>query len=115
MKKYKPSNKERIEHILQAIQKIEKYIENLEEKDFINNDMVTSAVLYQFFIMGEAVANISSDLLEKYDYPWHKPRSFRNFIAHEYYGVELWVIWKTIKNQIPEFKKIIKKILEKEF
>ncbi|MFA5817193.1 MAG: DUF86 domain-containing protein [Bacteroidales bacterium] len=110
MKNRVPSDPERLEHILNAIEAIEAFIRNMTEEEFLGNIKTQSAVLYQFVIIGEAVASLSMELTERNPYTWHKPRSFRNFIAHEYYGIQLWVVWYTIKEQLPELKTLITKI-----
>ena len=54
------------------------------------------------------------ELLRKYPYPWHLPRSFRNYIAHEYFGINLKQVFKTITELLPEFKRMIDQIIESE-
>ena len=81
--------KERIIHIYKAIGLIEKFVGGITESDFLTDVKLQSAVQYQFLIIGEAVKYIDITILEKYPYPWHIPRSFRNFIIHEYHGVKM--------------------------
>ncbi len=58
------------------------------------------------------IANIDNEILKKYDYPWHRVKSFRNFIMHEYNAVDARVVWDTIQLILPEFKERILLILE---
>lgn len=102
-------------HILDAIATIESFSKGMDRETFLNDERTISAVLYQFVIIGEAVAAIDYELLDKYDYPWHKPRSFRNYIAHEYFGIELWVTWETVHAHLPELKALIQRMLREEF
>ncbi|WP_350149721.1 HepT-like ribonuclease domain-containing protein [Imperialibacter sp.] len=69
----------------------------------------------QYTIIGEATASIDSSVLEKYDYPWYKVKSFRNFILHEYHAVEMRVIWDTTTEILPGLKEMMEEILTKEF
>jgi uncharacterized protein with HEPN domain len=115
MDKYKITNKLRLEHILQAIEKIEHYCKSADLNKFLENEILHDAILHQFMIIGEAISNIDNDILYKYNYPWHLPRSFRNFIAHEYFGINLEKVWNTVNIDIPVLKKAIKNIIEKEF
>ena len=85
----KPTAKERAEHILSAIRLIKSFVINVDENLFVTDVKLQSAVQYQFLIIGEAVNCIDVDILSRYDYPWHIPRSFRNFIIHAYHGVKL--------------------------
>ena len=83
----KPTPKERVEHILEAIRLIKEFVSGMNEKTFSRDVKVQSAVQYQFLIIGEAAGTISPQLLQRYEFPWFLPKSFRNFIIHEY-------IWK---------------------
>lgn len=110
----KISLKERIIHISNAINLIEGFVENTSEFDFLTDIKLQSAVQYQFLIIGEAVKYIDISILEKYDYPWHIPRFFRNFIIHEYHGVKMERIYYASKD-LGKLKEQINLILEKEF
>lgn len=110
----KPTPKERAEHILEAIQLIRDFINNVDEATFLTDIKVQSAVQYQFLVIGEAVGYIKDDILTKYNYPWHIPRSFRNFIIHVYHGVKMERIYYAAQD-LDELEKQIKLILQNEF
>ena len=84
----KPTPKERLEHIKSAILKIKSFIRGKSLNDFISDTLLHGAVLYQFIIIGEAIRHVDKLILDKYPYPWHIPRSFRNFLAHEYHKIK---------------------------
>ena|ERR1017187_3891472 len=115
MKPDKPTSKERLEHILYAIERIQSYTFGHSEESFLNDWKALDASMYQFTIIGEGIANVEEDILKKYPYPWYKVKSFRNFILHEYHAIELRVIWDTAMNMLPEFKILIENILKNEF
>ncbi|MFH0761112.1 MAG: HepT-like ribonuclease domain-containing protein [Bacteroidota bacterium] len=102
-----PTDSDRLEHIADAIDAIQMFTTNITREEFLVDERIQSAVLYQFIIIGEAVANLSLEILEKYPYTWHKPRSFRNYIAHEYFGIKMWMVWNAIIEQLPELKTLI--------
>ncbi len=85
----KPTPKERIIHILEAIALIKEFVQDVGEQEFTSDVKLHSAVQFQFLIIGEAIKHIDLEILDKYDYPWHIPRSFRNFIIHVYNGIKL--------------------------
>ena len=114
MKTDKPTSKERLVHIADAIRKIENYTANASETTFSENPMLHDAVLYQFSIIGEAIVHVESELLNKYDYPWHSVRAFRNLIAHQYFGIRFDKVWSLIENDLPELKKKIESIINNE-
>ena len=110
----KPTPKERAEHILDAIQLIRDFVIGLDEATFLTDIKIQSAVQYQFLIIGEAIRYIDNDILSRYHYPWHIPRSFRNFIIHVYHGVKMERIYYATQD-LDELEKQIKLILKNEF
>ena len=114
MDKYKLSHLERLRHISGAIGMIISFCDGKNESDFIEDNMLNSSVLYQFIIIGEAIRYVNPELLEKYKYPWHLPKSFRNYIAHEYFGINLKQVYKTVITILPDFKLLIDRIIQEE-
>lgn len=110
----KQTDKQRLIHIQEAILEIKSYTSGISELEFQNDSKTSNAVLYKFVVIGEATKNIDSEILEKYNYPWHIPKSFRNFIAHEYHRINLSRVYKATQN-LDELLEIIKEILKKEF
>ena len=110
----KPTPKERVAHILEAIRLIKEFVDGMSEKTFSRDVKVQSAVQYQFLIIGEAIRHIDDELLNKYDYPWHIPRSFRNFIIHVYHGIKTERIYYATRD-LDELENQMLSILENEF
>ena len=110
----KPTPKERAEHILEAIQLIREFVAGVSEAAFLKDIKNQSAVQYQFLIIGEAIRYMDDDILAKYNYPWHVPRSFINFIIHVYHGVKMERIYYATQ-ELDELEKQINLILKNEF
>jgi uncharacterized protein with HEPN domain len=106
---------DRLIHIQKAISEIERFTIGCTELNFEKDEMLVSAVLFQFSVIGEAIVHVDSVILEKYDYPWFKVRAFRNLVAHEYFNIRLISVWKIIENDLQEFKNIIEDVLDNEF
>jgi len=104
----------RLQHISKAIELINKYVSNETLETFCADDMIHNAVLFQFSIIGEAINFVASDLLDQYDYPWYKVRSFRNLIAHEYFNIKMEAVWQIIQTDLVKLQIIIQSIIEKE-
>lgn len=115
MKDRRIESRERLVHIREAIGKIEVFVDDIGKDDFTDDQLVSSAVLFQFSVIGEAITHIDVDLLRKFTYPWHKVRSFRNLISHVYFQIKLDAVWEIIENDLPEFKQLIETILKQEF
>ena len=110
----KRTPKERAENILDAIQLIRDFVNGLDEATFLTDIKIQSAVQFQFLIIGEAIRYIDDDILAKYNYPWHIPMSFRNFIIHVYHGVKMERIYYATQD-LGELEKQVKLILKNEF
>ena len=115
MKNQKVDSYERLAHIQKAINMIEVFIRDTNKEAFLNDQLVTSAVLFQFSVIGEALVHVEEDLLSKYEYPWHKVRAFRNLISHVYFQIKLEAVWNIIVKDLPELKQLIETILKNEF
>ncbi|HNS17084.1 MAG TPA: DUF86 domain-containing protein [Bacteroidales bacterium] len=114
MDKSASSDIERLKQASEAIDLILRFAAGKAEIDFLHDPMRSSSVLYQFIVIGEAIRNMDPELLDKYPYPWHLPRSFRNYIVHEYFGINLRQVYKTVTDLLPELKKLIDHMIENE-
>ena len=102
-----------LEDILESIEKIEEYTTDVNEEEFYENTFVQDAVIRRLEIIGEAVKNIPDDFRVKYpDIPWRQIAGMRDVLIHAYFGVNPRRVWKVIKEDIPELKLKILKILE---
>ena len=85
----KPAPKDRLEHIKAAILKIKSFVKDKSLNEFMSDTIRQDAVMYEFIIIGETIRHVDNSILNKYPYAWHIPRSFRNFIAHEYHKIRI--------------------------
>jgi len=83
-------------------------------ESFIIDKKTQGAILRSFQVIGEAANNLDENFIESNpDIEWEKVIGMRNFIIHEYFGVDLNIVWDTIKEDLPTFKENIKKLLQK--
>lgn len=115
MKDQRLDSQKRLQHISKAIDDIFKYVSDETVNTFCEKDIIHDAVLFQFSIIGEAINFVDAEILEKYNYPWYKVRSFRNLISHEYFNIKMEAVWQIIQKDLPELKFIIQSILKNEF
>ena len=103
-----------LQHILDAIHKIESYI--LVGRDvFMSASHWQDAVIRQFEIVGEATKGLSRNLRSGHpEVPWQRIAGLRDLLIHEYFDVDLVALWDLTQASLPEFKKQIISIL-KEF
>jgi len=102
--------------IIEAISKILTYTTGKGFKSFSSDGMTIDAVVRNFEILGEAAKHISPALKDKYpDIPWQEMTAMRNKVIHEYFGVDVEIIWETVNNILPELLKVLKKTCKQEF
>lgn len=100
-----------LDDISAAIKKIEKYSKGYNAQKLKNDDLVIDGIARNLEIIGEAAKNIPRAIKEKYpEIEWKKIAGLRDVLAHEYFGVDIEILWDIVKNKIPDFKKKLSKI-----
>lgn len=113
MEKNKISDKIFLLHILESIERIEKFIKNVSQEKFMHEEKTQDATIRRIEIIGEATKNLSKIFKNKHpEIKWAKIISMRNVIVHEYFGIDLKRTYKIIKEDIPDFKNKISVILK---
>lgn len=101
-----------LRHILDAIAWIERYVSCGSEK-FFEDHMIQDAVIRQLSIIGEAVKNLTPELLSEYpDVPWKLIARARDVFIHAYFRVDLLMIWGIIEKDLPPLKSAVGRILD---
>lgn len=94
-----------ISDILEAIGKIDRFTGNMSYEEFLKDERTQDAVLRNLEIIGEAVKNIPTEVKDRYpDIDWKGASGMRDKLIHEYFGVSLYIVWETIKNDLPPLK-----------
>ena len=104
-------------HIVEAIQRIERYVGQMTEAAFLQDERTQDAVIRNLEIIGEASRNIERHqprfAAEHPEIPWSVAYEMRNALAHGYFKIDLEIVWKTIKNDLPQLQGQIRNLLER--
>jgi len=96
-------------HIIEAIQRIDRYTEDMDEMAFLCNPLVQDAVVRNIEIIGEASNNIEKKhpdfVIAHPEIPLAFAYQMRNAVAHGYFKVDFEIVWQTIQRDLPEFYK----------
>ena len=103
--------RERLQDILDAIEKIEQRTARGREA-FESDELIQVWVLYHLQMIGEAAARLGADFHEAHpDIPWAQIVAMRNVLVHEYFGVDLDEVWKTVERDAPALKQAVERLL----
>ena len=103
----------RVNDILACIEKIKKYTADMTFEEFRNDQRTVDAVIRNFEIIGEAAGYIPESIQEKYpELAWLEMRGMRNIMIHEYFGVSLPIIWRTITHDLSMLADGLKQMLD---
>jgi len=96
------------EDTLNAIEKIERYTFGMSKVEFNQNEIVLDAVVRNLEIIGEAVMKLPAEVRAEYnDIPWRKIAGLRDILIHEYFGININIIWDVVENKLSPLKKVM--------
>jgi uncharacterized protein with HEPN domain len=106
--------KERLKHILEAIEKIEKYAFK-GKIEFLENELIQNWIVHHLQINGEACYALPESFLQnKSHIPWKKIIGMRHILVHHYFEIDLEIVWNVIENDLTPFKLSILKLIQNE-
>ncbi len=99
--------------ILQAFRNAQQFVRGMTYKKFVSDKKTVSAVIRELEVIGEATKQLPLSIRKKYPkIPWSDMAGMRDKLIHFYFGVDMEIVWETVKVRIPELEPLIEEILD---
>jgi len=103
--------KERLQDILESVTRIEHHADQGKQQ-FEKSSLIQDGICYQLLIIGESVRNLPPELRQQYcRVPWSAIIGMRNILVHEYFAIDMEIVWSVVEQNLPNLKYEIEKIL----
>ena len=97
--------------MLDSFAKIDRFIKGMTFEDFSADEKTQSAVIMQLQVIGELAKKVPENFKESIDVPWKNMAGLRDLVSHDYFGLDIDIIWHTAKESVLETEKNIRKYL----
>lgn len=95
-----------LQDIIESINEIGVFIKNMTSEEFARDKKTVNAVIRSIEVIGEATKKLPGSITEKYpSIPWKK-------MIHEYFGIDMDILWKVASGDIPSLKNLIENVIE---
>lgn len=103
-----------LDDILDAVHQIRTYLSDVDEEAFARDRKTQDAVIRNLEIIGEAAGNLPEQFqMAAPEIDWRKMKGLRNILIHEYFGINLPIIWDVVQNKLGPLETVCRKLLEK--
>ena len=105
-------DRERVRHILEAIERIERYAIR-GEVAFRRDELIQTWMIQNIQVIGEAARALSPELQDRHrDVPWTDIIGMRHVLVHDYFDIDLDIVWRVVERDIPHLKRQVQAILQ---
>jgi len=91
----------------EAVEKALRFTEGMERDAFMADQKTQSAVIMQLALIGELAKRVSDGTKSHIDLPWKDIAGFRDRAIHDYYNIDLDVVWRTVTDDLPMLHRVI--------
>src|SRR5690349_19288731 len=100
-----------IEDMLAAMRKIDRYTSEMDQDMFRKDEKTVDAVVRNLEVLGEAARHLPENFVARHpDVPWRQVTGLRNRIVHDYFGLDLDIVWQAIRHDLPRLKARLEKV-----
>ncbi|MEO6760648.1 MAG: HepT-like ribonuclease domain-containing protein [Saprospiraceae bacterium] len=106
--------KESLERMAEVLEKIQFFAEEVADWPELEKDELRlDAILMNFIVLGECIIRLSERFLENHSQiEWSKIKALRNIVAHDYWGVDVEMVWQIVQNNLPVLSLQISEIIK---
>ncbi len=101
------------EQILDSVEKIRRFVDDIDKDAFLKDQKTQSAVIMQLALIGELAKRVSDETKSSVNIPWKEIAGFRDRAIHDYYQIDLQIAWDTISLDLAPLAVALKKYIEK--
>ncbi len=102
-----------VQDILDAIMDTSDFTTGMKFENFVEDRKTISAVIRCLEVIGEAAKKMPDEIKDEHpDIPWKSMAGMRDKLIHEYFGVDLEIVWEVIRNDLPPIVPLIRKVLD---
>lgn len=110
-----PDDRIRMQHIADFAGRAISFVNDVDQEEFNKNEILQLACVHLLEIIGEAANGLSGDTRDRYPgIPWLKMINMRNRLIHGYIDIDMEIVWRTIKDDLPPLIYMVRKIKLKE-
>jgi|SRR5437016_9387305 len=101
-----------LEDMRDAIAKVHKYTSGLGFKEFANDEKTVDAVVRNLEVIGEAAKSVPEGVRHgETQIDWRRIAALRNILIHQYFAIDVEIVWDIVQNKLPELDKQVRKML----
>jgi len=94
-----------VDDIWEAIEKVERYVSGLRHDDFVTDEKTVDSVVRNLEIIGEAANRLPESFTSQHpEIEWRQIIGLRNRIVHDYFNIDVEIVWEIIQRDLPMFK-----------
>jgi uncharacterized protein with HEPN domain len=102
----------RIDDMITAVEKILSYTAGMDKAAFAADGRTIDAVVRNLIVIGEAAGHVPEDVVAASpQIPWARMRGMRNLAVHEYFGIDVNVLWDTVTINLPALSPLLRELL----
>jgi uncharacterized protein with HEPN domain len=99
--------------MMAAVEKILSYTAGMDKAAFVADGRTIDAVVRNLIAIGEAAGHVPEDVVTASpQIPWARMRGMRNLAVHEYFGIDVNVLWDTVRVNLPPLPPLLRELLE---